>query len=94
MTSPERDAVEVPPWQPAHGPRPRITQWRRRPMLEVRVGGVWRLGIVLARHDYGPGRVAYQVQINLDTDGAASIRTYAWDGAAMRPVDAVERPAS
>lgn len=95
MTDPApRDATEVPPWQPAYGPGPRVTRRRPRPVLEIRVGGVWRLATVLARHDYPDGRVACQVELNLGADSTASIRTYAWDRAAMRRVRAVGRPAS
>lgn len=94
VSDPEpRDAVEVPPWQPAHGPGPRVTRRTPRPVLEIHVGGVWRLATVMARHDYPDGRTACQVEINLGHSGASSIRTYRWDRRAMRPVATPERPA-
>lgn len=91
VTDQEHDAVEVAPWQAARGARPRITRWRRRPRLEVRVAGQWRLATVLARHDYPGGSSAYQVEITLGDTGAASIRTYTWDPRAMRPVGSLEQ---
>ncbi|WP_181785054.1 hypothetical protein [Streptomyces phytophilus] len=89
-----RDAVEVPPWRPEMGPRPRVTVYpaRNPPRLRVRVDGDWRDAEVMARHDWPSGVIAVQVTIRLpaeDLGGGLQTfgRTYLWDSGAMHVLD-------
>lgn len=103
MIDQPRDAVEAPPWRPEHGPAPQVTVFLpgHRPLLRIRIGGVWRTATVRARHDYpegeypNAGRTAYQVDVQLparpgypDDPGAVETysRTYWWDPKVMRPI--------
>lgn len=96
-------AVEARPWRPEDGPAPtvHVYQMSDRPMMGIRVGGRWETAVVRARYDHADGRVAYQVEITVEHDGArtATIRSYWWDPTAMRPLPttidypgALERP--
>ena len=71
------DAVEAP--SPAEGgPQPKglVYTTGRKPIVEVRIGGHWRIGVVRERFDY-PGGTAYQVLLDPGT-GHHVVRTYWW----------------
>ncbi|MEZ0096367.1 hypothetical protein ABH925_007574 [Streptacidiphilus sp. EB129] len=62
------EAVEVPP-QGEGEPPPEILAYAtgHKPVVQVRIEGHWRIGVVRERHDYGPGRTAYQVTLDPGT---------------------------
>jgi hypothetical protein len=71
------DAVEAPP--PGDGgSKPEILVYAtgHKPVVQVRISGVWRIGVVRQRHDY-PGRTAYQVMLDPGT-GTHVVRTFGW----------------
>ena len=72
------------------GPPPRVHVYEhgKEPLMRIRVQGTWHTCTVRARHDWPDGRVAYQVDIRLVTDGAEGTvsRTYWWNPDTMRPV--------
>lgn len=72
------DAVEAPP--PAEGgPRPEVLVYAtgHKPVVQVRIDGTWRIGVVRERHNYATGRTAYQVTLDPGT-GTHVVRTYWW----------------
>ncbi|MFI2078454.1 hypothetical protein [Streptomyces triculaminicus] len=85
MTEP-REPKEAPPWREEQGPPPQVHSWPpgKRPALRLYVGGRWQYCPVHMRLTYPDGRVAYQVDVHIQSDTSYSIRTYWWDSEIMR----------
>lgn len=62
----------------ASGPQPEVfvCTTGHKPVVQVKIRGTWRIGVVRARHDY-PGRTAYQVILDPGS-GTHVVRTYWW----------------
>ena len=63
----------------ASGPQPEVTVYTtgHKPVVQVKIRGTWRIGVVRARHDYALGRTAYQVFLAPGT-GTHVVHTYWW----------------
>lgn len=90
----ERDAVLARVWRRGDGPTRRHS-WPRGsgPRLEVRVDGQWRAARLVQREDRTDGTVLVHVDIHLPGYVGEVRRTYAYDPAAIRPVEDAHTPA-
>jgi len=96
--TPEREAVEAPPWRQETGiPAPTVSVWPhgQGPTLWVYVQSRWRQTLVRARHDHADGRVVYKVEITLrGPDGVEGsyARFYSWGQRAVVPASPATSP--